>query len=154
MIVGTLGATDSSVFRWSESTGLVDAGTLSGALNTRIQAVNESGDIMVGKAGTVDNWDAIIWNETDGYQLLEDYAIQTLALDLQGWQLTQATAITPYAIVGQGINPDGIHKAWMILLKIFGDANEDDDVDGQDLYAYAAAADLGNTTGFAAQYGR
>lgn len=153
-MAGTLGDVDSSIFRWQESTGLVDVGTLTGALNTRVLAMNESGDIMVGTSGAVDNWNAIIWDPTNGFQLLEDYATQTLSLDLQGWQLTQANAITQYAIVGEGIDPEGIQKAWMIVLIIFGDANEDNDVDGDDLYAYTAAGELANITGFAAMYGR
>ena len=154
LIAGVLDATDSSIFRWSESTGLIDAGTLSGALNTGIVAVNETGDIMVGRAGTVNNWSAVIWDQTSGYQLLAEYAAQTLSLDLQGWQLTQANAVTRYAIVGVGINPDGISKAWMILLDIFGDANNDSDVDGHDLYLYAQGADFSNVSGFAAEYGK
>ncbi len=154
LIAGILDATDSTVFRWKESTGLIDAGVFPGALNTRVLAVNESGNIMVGKAGTVNNWYAIIWNETDGFQNLADYATQILSIDLQGWQLTQANAITRRAIVGEGINPDGIQKAWVILFDIFGDSNNDWDVDGQDLFEYAAVGNFSGINNFTAEYGQ
>jgi uncharacterized membrane protein len=154
LIAGTLNATDSTIFRWRESTGLVDAGPFSGALNTQVLAVNQSGDTMVGKAGTVNNWFAIIWDATNGFQELTDYATQTLSIDLQGWQLTQANAINGHAIVGEGVNPDGIQKAWMILFDIFGDADNDGDVDGQDLSEYSADGNFAGINNFADAYGR
>jgi hypothetical protein len=40
LIVGTKGAIDSTFFRWTENTGIVDVGKLEGALNAKILAVN------------------------------------------------------------------------------------------------------------------
>jgi hypothetical protein len=123
-------------------------------LNTEILAVNETGSIMVGRAGTVDNWSALIWDETNGFQYLSDYATQTLGLDLQGWHLTQADAITQYAIVGQGINPDGIEKAWLIQIRRFGDSDTDGDVDGADLSEYTANHMFNTIESFVYEFGR
>jgi probable HAF family extracellular repeat protein len=154
LIAGTLNATDSTIFRWRESTGVVDAGTFPGASNTQVLAVDESGDVMVGRAGTVDNWFAIIWDAANGFQRLSDYATQTLSLDLQGWQLTQANAITRRAIVGQGIDPDGLQKAWMILRDVFGDTDNDNDVDGLDLLHYAAEGNFDRMAEFGEEFGQ
>jgi probable HAF family extracellular repeat protein len=154
LIAGKNGASSPSIFRWTESTGIVDIGTLSGTSDPEILAVNETGSIMVGRAGAVDNWSALIWDEANGFQYLSDYVTQAFGLDLQGWRLTRADAITQYAIVGQGINPDGIEKAWLIQIRRFGDSDTDGDVDGADLSEYTANHMFNTIESFVYEFGR
>lgn len=63
-------------------------------------------------------WEALLWREGSGFEPLADFATGALGLDLNGWTLVRANAITPdgNAIVGEGINPDGVEQGWVIYL--------------------------------------
>lgn len=107
-----------NVFRWTAGGGFDNLGVYAPALSTFMNAVDATGATLVGEAGPVGGWEALLWREGSGFELLADFATGALGLDLDGWTLVRANAITPdgNAIVGEGINPDGVEQGWVIYL--------------------------------------
>lgn len=74
---------------------------------------------------------ALIWDEGVGSRRLQDVLINDYGLDLNGWTLEVATAISDdgKTIVGYGLNPQGRVEAWRAVLgflpESFGDVNCD-----------------------------
>jgi hypothetical protein len=58
---------------------------------------------------------AFVWDEVNGMRLLSDYLTSSLGLDLTGWTLIDAYAMTPdgSVIVGEGRNPNGQTEGWI-----------------------------------------
>ncbi len=109
-------------FRWQRGTGMIGLGDLPGG-NTISMAYGVSGDgsIVVGASETSNPYgmgDAFIWDETNGMRLLQQVLTEEYGLDLSGWKLTQAYAISPdgRSIVGHGTNPEGENEAWLVRL--------------------------------------
>jgi hypothetical protein len=61
---------------------------------------------------------AFIWDATNGLRNLRDVLVDDLSLDLTGWSLTHARAISDdgLAIVGEGRNPSGNREAWLVII--------------------------------------
>jgi uncharacterized membrane protein len=105
--------------------GMMGLGDLpGGAFWSRAEDVSGDGSIVVGVAGTGANPDttiadqeAFIWDEAHGMRLLEDVLVG-LGLDLTGWELNQATAISDdgLRIVGFGSSPLGSSEAFLAEL--------------------------------------
>jgi Predicted integral membrane proteins containing uncharacterized repeats len=116
VIVGTSG---SSAFRWTAATGMRDIGHLDGAKQIHPGGVSAHGDTIVG-AGYIDrdHGVAFIWDEAHGMRVLQDVLKSEYRLDLRGWELQNASAITPdgHTIVGWGINPNGHQEAFRVVL--------------------------------------
>jgi hypothetical protein len=66
---------------------------------------------------------------------LKEVLTNNYGLNLTGWTLLEATAISPdgKTIVGYGTNPSNDTEAWIASLIIKGDFDNDGDVDNDDL---------------------
>jgi hypothetical protein len=71
------------------------------------------GSVIVGGSGV-----AFLWTAADGVRALKDVLEDDYGLDLSGWGLTVATAVSPdgTVIVGYGTNPQGQEEAWRAVL--------------------------------------
>jgi len=104
-------------FRWTESAGIVGLGDLTGgAFESHAWGGSADGSSIVGSGTTSLGAEAFIWDSTNGMRNLKDVATTIYGLDLAGWRLTHALALSAdgSAIVGQGYNPEGNIEAWMI----------------------------------------
>ena len=98
-------------FFWKQQTGMVSLDPLRGT--TFFSAafdVSADGSIIV---GTGENG-AMIWDAANGMRSLQQILEIDLALDLTGWILLTARAVSDdgTAIAGHGWNPDGNIEAW------------------------------------------
>ncbi|MHC4112562.1 MAG: hypothetical protein ACYSUY_15935 [Planctomycetota bacterium] len=101
-------------FLWTESGGMQKLGT-----NWQPFGVSD-GSVVVGSGQLGSGSEAIIWDEIRGAQSLK-YVLQNgFGLDLSGWALGCATAISPdgSTIVGYGANPQGYTEAWIATVPI------------------------------------
>jgi len=122
-------------FRWTQSGGIMGLGDLPGGhFVSTARSTTADGSIIVGSSGTGveevigfggtptgifdDVLEAFIWDEANGMQLLSHVLTTEYGLDLSGWTLTEALEITDngQAIVGRGINPDGLQEGWIAHL--------------------------------------
>jgi probable HAF family extracellular repeat protein len=112
-----------SAFRWDHETdgfefqGLAspDGSLFAAALDASLDAefiVGYSGDEVTGEKR------AVIWIEGESAGRFLNELLADLGLDLEGWILESATAISAdgHTIVGYGINPDGIREAWIVTI--------------------------------------
>ena len=106
-------------FRWTEASGMEDLGSLPQKNIMHPGGASTDGSVIVGGGsdGPI-NGEAFIWDSVNGMRDLETVVENEYGLDLNGWQLNFAHAITPDGknIVGYGINPSGNKEAF--LLKI------------------------------------
>ena len=105
-----------AAFRWSESTGMVPlAGP--GIFQSKANGASADGSVIVGLAYDGET-KAFLWDQAHGMRFLQDVLVDEFGLDLTGWSLTEALAITPdgLTIVGYGTNPDGLTEAWRAYL--------------------------------------
>lgn len=92
----------------------------------RLIAVSENGKVAVGQAKTNDDpatrynhgSEAIIWDKANGVRSLEDLLVDHYGLELNGWILYSATAISNdgYNIAGIAINEAGEYAPWVVRL--------------------------------------
>jgi uncharacterized membrane protein len=114
------------VFVWTEQGGLVGLGDLpGGASGSYGGSLSANGRIVVGTSFTgtwnpapdltIDTTTAFIWDAEHGTRSLPDALRTEYGLDLQGWELWEATAISAdgTTIVGNGISPDGYWRTWI-----------------------------------------
>jgi probable HAF family extracellular repeat protein len=84
-----------------------------GAMDSVASDASADGSVVVGQGA-----DAIIWDKTRcGAVYVEDVLTDELGLDLTGWQLDSARAVSDdgLTIAGSGSGPDG-HSAWIARL--------------------------------------
>jgi uncharacterized membrane protein len=101
-------------------------------------------------------YEAIIWDGVHGTRRLKDALVNEHGLDLTGWTLTRAGAMTPdgRVVVGWGVNPSGERQAWRAVMPPVpaacdADANQDGNVDQDDVdYVINAVGGGPNPTGF------
>jgi probable HAF family extracellular repeat protein len=112
---------------WSEETGMIGLGDLpGGTFLSMANAVSADGQLVVGQSSIerldfpcfCDVYDAFLWDAVHGMRSLKGILSQDFGIDLTGWELSAATAISPdgTAIVGRGINPDGNQEAWLAII--------------------------------------
>jgi hypothetical protein len=87
-----------------------------GAFYSHAFGVSADGSIVVGTSPSDLNSEAFLWNIEDGMMSLKYVLENEYSLDLTGWNLTSATAISDNGlnIVGYGTNPDGNWEAWLV----------------------------------------
>jgi hypothetical protein len=119
-VVGTLGLDfeESGFLHMQGSSELVDLGDLvGGEVRTMPTDVSGDGAIVVGRSRTADGWRAFIWDATNGMRELSS-VLSGYGVDLTGWTLVNATAISDDGLViaGIGTNPGGQEEGWVVVL--------------------------------------
>jgi len=112
---------DGEAFRWTESGGMIGLGDLDNGTDAESYAadVSADGSIIVGGSHTAPTgWEAFIWDETNGMRSIEEILVNDYGLDLTGWILRSATAISDdgLTIVGVGYNPSGDYEGWVAVI--------------------------------------
>jgi hypothetical protein len=98
-------------YSWTAQSGFVHLGFAPGDQDSVAWAASAHGETIVG-----DNLSrAIIWEPRHGMRRLREALIADYGLNLTGWELTSAHAISPdgNTIAGSGINPAGQYEAWI-----------------------------------------
>lgn len=123
LVVVGQGESDSSgneAFLWTSDGGMIGLGDLpGGSFNSWANDVSADGSIVVGHGtSAIEEDEAFIWDAVDGMRNLKEVLINQYGLDLTGWKLEEATAISDdgLTIVGFGINPNGDTEAWIATL--------------------------------------
>lgn len=135
---GTVVASSLQAVRWTGATfGTIQSlGPFPGSVNTdsAALAVSPDGSIIVGRAAGPDLTDrAFFWDAVNGMRDLKDVLADDYGLELPGWVLSEATGISDvvageFAIVGNGINPQGDPEGWVAFLRppACSDGNDND----------------------------
>jgi len=108
-------------FRWTSSNGMVGLGFLPIANSSFAEGVSGDGLVVVGASSGFGAAHAFIWDPAEGMRRLQEVLVDDLGLDLTGWTLERATAISTdgLSIVGYGENPSGDREAWRAVLAPF-----------------------------------
>ena len=109
-------------FCWTPSEGMVGLGDLPGGVDlvSRAESVSADGDVIVGFArGRLKDSVAFVWSQATGMLSVQEL-LSASDVDLTGWQLNFATAVSANGktIVGWGRNPDGNNEAWLATVPI------------------------------------
>jgi probable HAF family extracellular repeat protein len=111
------GIAGSSPFRWTQGGGMQNLGMLPGFSSCDAMGLNADGSIVIGTClpGVSQPF---IWTPAGGIRPLGPALVADYGVNLTGWQLVNAFAISPdgRAIVGAGINPSGILEPYLVLL--------------------------------------
>jgi probable HAF family extracellular repeat protein len=110
-VVGSVHVYGSEAFRWAEAYGMVGLGYLN--MSSRAYDLSADGYSIVGDS----DGEAFLWTQGRGMVSLKETLIGE-GLDLSGWSLTSAKAISAdgLTIVGNGRNPSGQGEAWVANL--------------------------------------
>ena len=118
-VVGqALGASGREAFVWTSDDGMIGLGDLAGGnFQSIANDASADGSTVVGQGRVESGTAAFIWDETHGMRELQEVLIG-LGLDLEGWTLRNAEAISDdgRTIVGSGFNPDGLTEAWIAVV--------------------------------------
>ena len=106
-------------FRWTAASGMVGIGDLpGGAFESESRDVSADGSVVVGWGTTDGGQEAFIWDSAQGMRSLKYVLENDYGLDLTGWMLTRAYAVSAdgRVVVGEGINPNGTIEAWRAVM--------------------------------------
>jgi len=105
-------------FRWTKGE-VTFLGVLPRKTDRRSRGIAsaEDGERIVGWTNSPSGG-AFVWDVENGMRSLKDVLVDGHGLDLEGWHLTSANALTPdgQTIVGDGVNPDGAPEGWIATL--------------------------------------
>lgn len=116
-------------FRWTSGTGMIGLGDLPGGTFSSVAlGVSANGNVIVGQ-GTVDfagGREVFIWDSLNGMRNLKTVLTTDYGLDLTGWTLIEAKAISSDGsrIAGYGKNPDGLNEAWIAEIDVLAEVPE------------------------------
>jgi probable HAF family extracellular repeat protein len=99
---------------------MVGLGDLLGGMSYSYgRGVSADGSVVVGASGAEGGQKAFVWTPTHGMRCLQDVLTDSYKLNLTGWTLESANAVTPdgTVIVGTGRNPAGQTEAWRVDLR-------------------------------------
>lgn len=110
----------SQAFRWTESEGIVGLGTLPGR-SSNATASTFDGSVVVGILNNVVDGSlagAFTWDQVNGMRDLQSVLVNEFDVDLTGWQLDSALAVSDdgNVIVGLGRNPNDERSGWVVDL--------------------------------------
>lgn len=111
------------VWRNGVLTALDKVGALPGEIHSTAKDVSADGRVVVGyKYYSGNQDDATVWFGDSGPQRIR-FQLELHGLDLSGWQLERAHAVSAdgRTIVGYGTNPDGQREGWIAVLPSFVD---------------------------------
>jgi probable HAF family extracellular repeat protein len=120
-------ASGTEAFCWEDTNGngqsdpgeMQGLGDMSGGTFRSVaQDTSADGSIIVGYGTSESGREVFIWDTNNGMRNLKGVLQSEYGLDLTGWTLTEATAISDdgLTIVGSGTNPDGHAEAWIATL--------------------------------------
>jgi probable HAF family extracellular repeat protein len=110
-------------FRWTQATGMVGLGDLpGGGFGSFAFGASQDGSVVVGLSEGASGQRAFIWDATNGMRDLQEVLVNDFGLDLTGWHLSNARAISAngLTIAGSGGNPNGQLEAWIANLSPTG----------------------------------
>ena len=128
---------DLRAYRWTREGGL----ELIDGPDVRCAAlgVSRNGDVIVGERDR----EAVVWTARRGGRRLLDVLREDYAVNVEGWRLLRAVAVTPdgRTIVGTGVNPDLRGEAWVVQLgtPCSAEWNGDSRVNSQDFFDFLLA---------------
>jgi len=106
VVGGSHSSSGSEGFRWTRSGGMATCGTFSsGYFYSEALDVSADGNIIVGYSLGKQGQQAFIWDECHGMRDLRDVLVNSYDLDLDGWTLKMARAISDdgFTIVGKRV---------------------------------------------------
>ncbi|MFO1431915.1 MAG: PEP-CTERM sorting domain-containing protein [Candidatus Competibacteraceae bacterium] len=107
-------------FRWSQAAGMISLGDLPGGeFHSEALDASADGSVIVGLSNSEAGQEALVWDQYYGMRSLLDLLV-TAGVDLTGWVLSAATAISAdgLTVVGNGLNPYGRQEAWIARLDL------------------------------------
>jgi probable HAF family extracellular repeat protein len=135
----SISASGTEAFRWTAEGGMFGLGDLpGGTFESDPWDISADGSIIVGLGNTALGKEAFLWTAGGGMQNLRELLIAGGAAGLDGWTLTQASAMSAdgRTIVGFGRNPAGNTEAWIATITepsaLPGDFNDNGSVDAAD----------------------
>jgi probable HAF family extracellular repeat protein len=114
-----VGAVNDQAFRWSIESGMVRLGFMPGGSTSYPTGVSADGAVIVGwGSGAPEGDGAFVWDSVHGMRLLQTVLTNDYGLNLDGWHLSEARAISAdgRTIVGSGVNPSGLVESWLAVL--------------------------------------
>jgi probable HAF family extracellular repeat protein len=106
-------------FRWTQAGGMVALGDLPGSfVSSEALAVSGDGSIVVGHGSTDAGPEAFIWDAAHGIRNLRQVLLDDYGMDMGGWFLVDASAISSdgRTLAGWGADPAGQGQAWSVTL--------------------------------------
>lgn len=106
-------------YRWTPATGMQGLGDLpGGAWDSWAEGVSADGEIVVGWGTSDAGSEAFIWDRIHGMRRLADVLSSVYGLNLEGWVLSRANAVSDdgRTIVGAGRNPAGAEEGWIAVI--------------------------------------
>jgi probable HAF family extracellular repeat protein len=107
--------------RWTRGGRMRPLGDLpGGAIASQAYDVSADGARIVGVGRTAKGNEAFLWDARGGMRNVHNLLVETHGLDLAGWTLLAATAVSAdgRAMAGTGINPHGNQEAWLAVLPV------------------------------------
>ena len=122
----TASGQNGEAFRWTQATGMVPLGDLpGGAVDSAAYDCSGDGAIIVGSGFGTSGTRAMIWDANNGMRDLSTVLTGEYGIDLTGWKLYEARAISDdgKVIAGYGQRTSTYKtEAWMVDLSAPGDA--------------------------------
>lgn len=115
---GAFDDTTHEAFRWTVDSGLVRLGFTPCDTWTIAHSASQDGSVIVGDHEQSRGDCAFIWDAQHGMRNLHEVLTNEYGLQLNGWQLSGARAISGngMVIVGFGTNPNGQTEGWIANL--------------------------------------
>ncbi len=113
----TVGIPGSDPFVWNIASGMQFLGALPGYSSCQALGISGDGSIVVGFCSGAAST-PFIWTPAAGMRSLSTALVSEFGLNLNGWQLTSAYAISPdgKAIVGTAAHPTGPFGVYLVTL--------------------------------------
>lgn len=128
-VVGTLSTADGQceAYRWRETEGfrLLGDRLHKDRRCNAAYAVSADGTVVAGESESLDQTGSVVergmfvWTERKGMKRFQDILAANVGISLDGWQLGVnkiASDTNSIAIVGTGLNPEGLYEGWLAVL--------------------------------------
>jgi probable HAF family extracellular repeat protein len=106
-------------FRWTSASVMVGLGLPPGFQDSFAFDVSADGSVVVGSAydSASHTYSAVFWDAANGMRPLDEVLVE-LGVDLTGWRLSQAEAVSSdgLTLVGFGTNPSGQLEGWIATI--------------------------------------